>query len=159
MAQFERPLTVSAFSQPLTDIPGALLARVIGAVAAYNTVILLSFPLSAAAAFLLARYLSLSPLAAAAAALAFAFSPFHIAQASYHVHVAQTQWLPLYLLALWRCLDTPTAGRIIVLAAAAAAVALSSFYGGFIAIVLTPVALVAYVLMRLAPTRRSGDVW
>ena len=81
MAQFERPLTVSAFSQPLTDIPGALLARVIGAVAAYNTVVLLSFPLSAAAAFLLARYLSLSPLAATVAALAFAFSPFHMAQA------------------------------------------------------------------------------
>ncbi|MCX6551098.1 MAG: hypothetical protein NTY02_08845, partial [Acidobacteria bacterium] len=154
MAQFEHPLAIGAFSQPLTDIPGALLARLIGPVAAYNAIILLSFPLSAVAAFLLARHLSLSPPAAAAAALAFAFSPFHVAQAAYHPHIAQTQWIPLYVLALWRCLDAPTGRTVGLLAAASAAVALSNFYGGLIAAVMTPALVAAYWLM--APARDAA---
>ncbi len=79
--------------------------------AAYNWLVLLSFPLSAAAAYLLARHLALSPAGALLAALLFAFSPFHLAHAAYHPHIAQTQWLPLYLLALWRCLDEATLAR------------------------------------------------
>ena len=79
----------------MTDLPGALLARVAGPVAAYNWLILLSFPLSAAAGYLLARHLGLAGRARAVAALAFAFSPFHLAHAAYHPHIAQTQWIPL----------------------------------------------------------------
>ncbi len=61
MQQFERPISVGMYSQPVTDITGALLSRVIGPVAAYNWLILLSFPLAAATAYLLARHLALSP--------------------------------------------------------------------------------------------------
>jgi hypothetical protein len=146
MRQFEGPLTASVYSQPVTDVAGSLLARVAGPVAAYNWLVLLSFPLSAVAAFLLARHLGLSPAGAAMAAMAYAFSPFHLAQAAYHPHIAQTQWIPLYLLALWRCLDDASPAAIALLAAATAAVALSNFYGGLIAAALTPVALAAYWL-------------
>ena len=54
----------------------------------------------------------------AVAALAYAFSPFHLAHAAYHPHIAQTQWLPLYLLALWRCLDEASPAAVALLAAA-----------------------------------------
>lgn len=148
MAQFGRPLAFGAQMQPLTDIPGAALARRLGPVAAYNWVILLTFPLSAAAAFLLARHFSLSPGSAAIAALAFAFSPFHLAHAAYHPHIAQTQWLPLYLLALWRSLDDPTPAAVALLVLATAAVTLSNFYGGLIAAAITPVAVAAYWYFR-----------
>src|SRR6202162_1671733 len=104
MEQFGRPISVGVYSQPVTDITGALLARISGAVAAYNWLVLLSFPLSAAAAYLLARHLALSSAGATVVARAYAFSPFHLAHAAYHAHIAQTQWVPLYLLALWRCL-------------------------------------------------------
>ena len=143
MQQFARPMTLGIYSQPLTDIPGAWLARLSGPVAAYNWLVLLTFPLSAAAAFLLARYLRLSPAAALVAAIAYAFSPFHVAQAAYHPHIAQTQWIPLYLLVLWRCLDEATVAAVCLLAAAIAGVALSNFYGGFIAAVVTPAAVAA----------------
>jgi hypothetical protein len=151
MAQFARPVQLGAHTQPITDIPGALLERVSGPIAAYNWVVLCTFPLSAAAAFMLARYLGLSRGAATVAALAYAFSPFHVAQAGYHPHIAQTQWMPLYVLALWRCLDlaTPTAAGLLIVAAGV--VTLSNFYAGMIAAVLTPVAVVAYWLA----TRRS----
>ena len=133
MEQFGRPISIGMYSQPVTDITGALLARISGVVAAYNWVVLLSFPLSAAAAYLLARYLALSPAGATVAAMAYAFSPFHLAHAAYHPHIAQIQWLPLYLLALWRCLDNASPLAIGFLATATITVTLSNFYGGLIA--------------------------
>jgi hypothetical protein len=144
MEQFERPVHMGVYAQPVTDLAGALFARMSGGVAAYNWLVLLSFPLSAGGAYLLARHLALSWSAASVAAMAFAFSPFHLAHAAYHPHVAQTQWLPLYLLALWRCLDKASPAAIGLLGAATAAVTLSNFYAGFIAAIITPVAVAAY---------------
>lgn len=144
MEQFGRPLAPGVYLQPLTDVPGALLARRLGPVAAYNWLVLLTFPLSAAAAYLLARHLMLSPGGAGIAAIAFAFSPFHLAHAAYHPHIAQTQWVALYFLALWRCLDDSTAAAIGLLVLSVVGVTLSNFYGGLIAAVITPVAIAAY---------------
>jgi len=48
------------FMQPVTDLTGAALARIAGPVAAYNWLVLISFPLAAAAAYLLARHLTLA---------------------------------------------------------------------------------------------------
>jgi hypothetical protein len=155
MQQFERPIRVGMYSQPVTDITGALLSRVAGPVAAYNWLILLSFPFAAATTYLLARHLALSPAAATVAALAYAFSPFHLAHAAYHPHIAQTQWLPLYLLALWRCLDAATPVAVAFLGIATLAVTLSNFYGGLIAAVITPAAVGAYWLVMRPVNRRS----
>ena len=69
MAQLGGPIADmvrGVYLQPLTDIPGALIARASGPVAAYNWIVLLTFPLSAAAAYVLARHLTLSPSGAAA---------------------------------------------------------------------------------------------
>jgi hypothetical protein len=146
IAQFERPPALSLYSQPATDLAGAALARIIGGAAAYNVIVLASFPLAALFTWMLVHRVTRSAAAAAVAALAFAFSVFHVAQSAYHPHVAQVQWIPLYLLALWLCLDRFTAARAICLAVAAALVALSNFYGGFIAAVMTPVAVGAFAL-------------
>ena len=155
MEQFGRPISVGVYSQPVTDIAGALLARVSGAVAAYNWLVLLSFPLSAAAAYMLARHLALSRLASTVGAMAYAFSPFHLAHAAYHPHIAQTQWVPLYLLALWRCLDDASPLAVVFLGAASVAVALSNFYAGLIVAVITPVAVAAYWLVTYRTGTRS----
>jgi hypothetical protein len=148
MQQFARPMSLGVYLQPVTDLTGAAIARVAGAVAAYNWLVLLTFPLSAAAAYLLARHLALPPPGAMLAALLFAFSPFHLAHAAYHPHIAQTQWLPLYLLALWRCMDRATFSAVAFLTVATAAVTLSNFYGGLIAAVITPIAIGAYWFAR-----------
>jgi len=132
------------YLQPLTDLPGRWLTWLIGPVAAYNFLVLITFPLAAAAAYLLARYALDSHAGALVAGLAYAFLPFHVMQAGGHPHIAQTQWLPLYLLALWRCVDQPNPLRATVLLLAAAAAALADFYGGFIIAVVSPVALLAW---------------
>lgn len=144
MNQWQTPLAAGPGIQPVTDLAGRYLARLTGVVVAYNALVLLSFPLSAAAAYALARHLQLSHGASAGAALAFAFSPFHLAQSAYHVHIAQTQWVPLYVLALWRCLDHPSPRAVALLAAAAAAVTFSNLYAGLIMAVMTPIAGGAY---------------
>jgi len=154
--QFRTGQVPSPYLQPLTDLPGRVLARLVGPVAAYNVIVLATFPLSAAAAYLLARYILGSHLGAMVAGLAYAFLPFHVAHAAHHPHVAQTQWLPLYFLALWRCLDRPDLSRSLFLLASAAAVALSDFYAGLIAAVLSPVALVAYGVVS---PRQRGERW
>lgn len=144
MQQFERPLSRSVHQQPVTDVPGALLARASSPVAAYNALVLLTFPLSAVAAYLLGRHLDLSRATAIIAAMLFAFSPFHLAHAAYHPHIAQVQWLPLYLLALWRSLDRASGAAVPLLVVATACVAWSNFYGGLIAAVITPAAIASY---------------
>ena len=141
--QFRAGRVPAPYLQPLTDLPGRALARLVGPVAAYNVLVLATFPLSAATAYLLARYVVGSHLGAMVAGLAYAFLPFHVTQAAGHPHIAQTQWLPLYFLALWRCVDRPDLPRAALLVASASAVALADFYAGFIAAVLSPVALVA----------------
>lgn len=145
--QFRSGQVGPPYLQPMTDLPGRALAALFGPVAAYNLVTLSTFPFAAAAGYLLARHVAGSHLAALVAGLVYAFLPFHVMQAAGHPHVAQTHWLPLYFLALWRCVDRPKPGRAALLVAAAAAVTLSNFYGGWIAAVLTPVALLGYGLV------------
>jgi hypothetical protein len=155
IAQFEQPRVPGLFTQPATDYLGAVFAGISGdGVIAYNLVVLASFPLAALFAYLLALRLTRSLGAAWLAALAYAFAPFHVAHAAYHPHVAQTQWLPLYFLALLLCLDRATLARLVLLVTTAGLVVLSNFYFGLIAAVLTPVALLAFWYFE---SRQSGD--
>ena len=147
------------YVQPVTDWTGLLLARALDPVSAYNAVILLTFPLTAAATYALARYLALPHVAALVAALFFAFAPLHVAHAAYHPHIAQTQWLPLYLLALFAMLDRPSRWRALGLAGACAALVLSNFYAGLIGAVITPVALVGYWWAGPRGERRPAALW
>lgn len=148
MQQFARGVGPAMSLQPVTDVAGAALARVAGPVAAYNWLVVATFPLAAVAAYALARHLVLLPAAAAVAALLFAFSPFHFAHAAYHPHVAQTHWLALYFLALWRCLDHARVATVGWLALSIACVSLSNVYGGLAAAVTTPIAIGAYWWFR-----------
>jgi hypothetical protein len=143
MYQYGAGLVPAPFLQPATDLPGIVLARRVGGVAAYNIVDLISFPLAALAAYLLALTLTGSRVASAAAALMFAWSPFHVAHAAYHIHIAQTQWLPLTLLAVWLVAARPTAGRLAFAAVSGIVMCAASFYWAFIGAVVVPVAIVA----------------
>ena len=144
MQQFAQGGARGIARQPLVDDLGAWLAKGVGPVAAYNVIVLASFPAAAAATYALARFLTGVHRSSLVAALAFAFAPVHVAHAAYHPHIAQVQWIPLYLLALFAAVDRPSAGRLAWLGAAVAALALSNFYGALIGALITPPALVAY---------------
>ena len=151
--QFEHPRPVGLFTQPATDYLGAAIATVTGdGVLAYNVVVLATFPLAALFAYLLALRLTGSRQASWLAGLLYAFAPFHIAQSAYHPHGAQTQWLPLYLLALWLCLERAGLRRLLLLVLSLALVALSNFYYGLMAAALTPFAVLGFWLVQRGRT-------
>jgi hypothetical protein len=144
MQQFAQGGARGIARQPLVDDLGAWLATAIGAVAAYNVIVLASFPAAAVATYALARFLTGVHRPALVAALAFAFAPVHVAHAAYHPHVTQVQWIPLYLLALFAAVDRPSPSRLAWLGAATGALVLSNFYGALIAALVTPAAVAAY---------------
>lgn len=150
MRQFAGAAVAAPYLQPATDWAGRALAAVLPPIAAYNVVVLLSFPLAVVFAYLLAFEITRSTMASAIAGVAFAFSPFHVAHAAYHPHIAQIQWIPLFLLALWRCLHGFTMLRGTVLVLATGLVVLSNFYGGFIVIVLLPALVPLFWFSRSA---------
>jgi len=153
MQQFAQGGARGIARQPLTDDLGAWLAKGVGPIAAYNVIVLASFPAAAAAAYALARFLTGVHRSSLVAALAFAFAPVHLAHAAYHPHIAQVQWIPLYLLALFAAVDRPSPRRLAWLAAAVAALVLSNFYGALIGALVTPAAMAAYWCL-MPPERR-----
>jgi len=144
MQQFAQGGARGIARQPLVDDLGAWLAKGIGPVAAYNLIVLATFPATAAATYALARFLTGVHRSSLVAALAFAFAPVHVAHAAYHPHISQVQWIPLYLLALFAAVDRPSLPRLAWLGAAVAALVLSNYYGALIGALVTPVAMVAY---------------
>lgn len=114
---------------------------------AHNLVLLLSFVLSAAGGYYLARYLTRSRPAAAVAALLFAFCPYVFAHTA-HIHLLMTAGLPFSLLAFHRLADRPSPGRAGALGAALAATGLSCGYYGIYAALLVSVAALYYLVAR-----------
>lgn len=134
--------------EPLSSGTGGALSRVLPPVAAYNVLVLLTFPLSAMTAYALAWYLMRSHAGALVAALAYAFSPAHLAHAAYHPQITQTQWMPLYVLALIALVDRLSLPRALGLAAAVLAVALSSLDSGLIGVTMAPAVLAGFWAIR-----------
>jgi len=143
------------FTQPGTDWTGAAIARLAGPVAAYNLIVLLSFPLAAASTDLLVFLLTGSSLGSAWAGLMVMVAPYHLAHAAYHPHVAQSGWQALALAAIVAFVDRPSALRAGAVAISMAWLGSADFYGGFIALVLAPVVAIARVAMQPPGTRDS----
>ena len=158
MWQISDRVATGLYAQPATDRLGWLLTSVLPPVVAYNLLILATFPLAAATAYALSRYLFRSHAAALIAALAFAFAPIHLAHAAYHPHIAQVQWIPLYLLALFAAVDRPTGFRCGALLLAVGLLVLSNFYAGLIGAAITPAALLGYWWFSPRASRRLPNL-
>jgi len=68
----------------------------------YNLQILLSFLVSCITTYILSFYILRNKLAALFSAIVFSFSPYHSVRSWQHLGLAHIQWMPLYLLALFR---------------------------------------------------------
>jgi hypothetical protein len=145
-----------AFTQPATDWTGAAIARITGPVPAYNLVVLLSFPLAAAATDLLAFLLTGSSLASICAGLLVMLGPYHLAHAAYHPHVAQIGWQALAFAAAIAFVDRPSIPRGIAAAASMLWLGAADFYGGFIGLVLAPVVAIARAMTVREARRRAA---
>jgi len=133
------PLIYQSFAYPqLFSV--AMLSRWLGTniqtlVWLQNLTLLASFPLAGIGAYCLVRHLTQSVVGGLVGGFVFAFSPFHIAQASHHAGVASIEFLPFFVLAYLLALERQS---LWWLAAAALCNALSAlscwyylFYGGY----------------------------
>ncbi len=130
-------LLFSLFIHPAVAYPGALLTGLFNEAAAFNILLLLSFPLAGLFTYLLAFQLTGHSLASFFAGLIYAFSPYHWVHAYYHLSLAQIQWFPLYLLALFlftRRSSIPRAGLVLV---SLALLLFTNYYYALFALVLT----------------------
>lgn len=120
------------------------LAVFFGAIAAFNIVVLVSFPLSGLAMYLLAFHITRHQMAAFVTGLIYMLLPYHFWQSYQHIALAQTQWLPLYLFTLLRFEEKMTLGRSVLLAASFVLVASSSIYHGYFMVLFT----LCYITLR-----------
>jgi hypothetical protein len=114
---------------------------------AHNLVLLLSFVLSAAGGYYLARYLTGSRAAAAVSGLIFAFCPYAFAHTA-HIHLLLTAGLPFSLLAFHRLADAPSAARGAALGAVLALTGLACGYYGIYAALIVSLASMYYLATR-----------
>jgi hypothetical protein len=99
---------------------------------AHNSVLLIAFMLSFLGMYALTRYLTHSPAASIAPAIAFAFCPYIFARVP-HISLQLMAGMPFALVALHRLVDRRTVGRAVVLGAVLAAQALATGYYGIFA--------------------------
>lgn len=128
-----------------------------GPILAHNIVFLLSFPLCAIAAHLLARELTGSDLAALIAGLTFGFNPYRMDHLP-HLELLAAWWLPVAFLALHRYLR---GGGVRWLGLFSAALALQGFSCGYYFFFVAPM-LALWMLWFVRPVRRMlpiGLAW
>jgi len=125
--------------EPLLIGVGRLLTLFVNYFSAFNLLLLVTFPLTGLTTYILVKSLTHSDLSGLVAGYMFAFCPYHFWQSYAHFSLAQTQWLPLYLLALIRV----TSGRgrqitsFLFLLLAFFLLFFTSFIYGYFALVLT----------------------
>ena len=138
----------------IVGMPGWILTR--NPYVTHNSALIFAFASSALGAWLLARRLSGSRPAAAAAAIVYAFCPYFFAHTA-HIQLLMGGGIPIALLLVHRLADTPTVRRGAALGLALAVQALACAYYGIFAGL-----MVGYAALFLAVSRsrlRDRTYW
>ena len=144
------------------SLPGtvvaALLSRVIGLVAAYNTALLAYWVADGLAMYVFACTVGLPRVSAWLAGLAFMASPYFVGQMMGHLHLVGAFGVPLFLSALWKLYERPRAsvGRYLVLAGL---LALTTYVVQDYAVYAIAVAVLLLFLHPARPWRRVLAEW
>ena len=117
----------------------------VGLYASFAIAVVIAF----AGAYYLTRYLSASRLAAAVAAILFAFCPFIFARTA-HIQLMFIGGLPWCMLAFHRLVDAPTVGRAVTLGVLLWATAMACAYYGIFAVLMVGLGTLLYAASRLA---------
>ncbi len=145
-------------TDPLYGIITHTLSIITNETVTYNLFLLASFFLAAVGMYFLVRHLTASRAAAAFAGLAFAFSPYMLAQGKEHLGLAATFWLPLFALSLVIAWRSRTGWSIAVCGAVLIVLTLFNYQYGMLAAVFAATFLVT-VWLAGAPWRRSRFDW
>lgn len=141
--------------QPYERYLGEWLTSAFGEVAAYNLIILASFPLAGLFAYLLTNYLLRNRVAAAVAGAIYAFAPFHFGMALNYPALSSIQWVPLYFLFVARTLIEKRLRDVFGCIVTFGILAIGSYYYAFQATFITLVIFVVFAVLRRRQVRRG----
>jgi hypothetical protein len=113
---------------PFNGLLAAPLLSVLPLIVVHNLIVVFAFVAAGTTAWLLCRHVSGSAWGSVWGGFVFTFSSFHFAHAQGHMQMISTEWIPLFLLAWLRWLETPTAGRAAAAAGALVLVLLCDLY-------------------------------
>ena len=140
---------------PLSSGMALALARLTGAQASFNILMLLSFPLAGAIMFLLVFYVTRNGAASILGGFLYAFSPWHTSRAYDHLSLTAVHCLPLFVLAMvvfWKRKDLISA---IALALAGIIAFLTDLHLGLFCALMSFTWLVALYVSYRAHGRKS----
>lgn len=144
-----------AFLQPALTYPALLLTTLSGEVFTYNALLIATFVIAAVTMYYLVYYFTRNRLASLVAGIIFSFSPYHLMHAKGHLNIIMgMQWLPLFVLSLFKLSESRSYKNMAFFAAAFSLVALSNFYDGFFAVVITG-SFIVYKLSTVILSRRK----
>lgn len=136
------------FVSPLNYLITLIITANWGAIASYNSAVLISFPLTALAGYLLVEYLTKNKLAGFLAGLVIALSPYHLTQAVSFIDLAQAQWLIFYIYFLIRTAEEPRGINLLCANIFLWLVILSNQYYTVFATFLTILFVIWYLIAR-----------
>ncbi|RKY39042.1 MAG: hypothetical protein DRP72_00670, partial [Candidatus Omnitrophota bacterium] len=93
---------------PFFFLINLILVLCVRPIIAYNLQIITNFILGAFFCYILSRQLTKNNLAGILSGIIFSFSPYHFARAWQHLGATYIQWMPLYFLALFILVETPS---------------------------------------------------
>ncbi|MFH1856135.1 MAG: hypothetical protein ABH836_02755 [Candidatus Omnitrophota bacterium] len=133
-------------SLSFANYPLLVLTFAVDEIFAYNFLMLFTFPMAGMAMYFLTYYFTRHKWASFFAGLAFAFCPYHFAHAS-HITLANIQWMPLFVLFLFKTHDKRTFANAALCGLFFALTLLSDTYYGYFMLILA-IAFIGYKTFR-----------
>jgi hypothetical protein len=128
-------------------VPSAALAMLFSPATAYNVWLILGFVLGGVFTYYLCLELGVSSIAAFAGGYLFTFSEYHFSHATGHFQLVAIQWIPLFLWAWFRLLESPSLTRAVWAAGTFLLVLFADYYYGLSVIVAGGMALACRLLL------------
>lgn len=133
------------------------LAILVNEIFAYNLLIFFSFPLAAITMYYLVFYFTKNKVASMFSGIIYAFSPCHFAQAAQHFGLAQIQWMPLYLLALFNLEEERSYRYALLTALVLSLVTFTDYYHLYFMLIMTIAFILWGMWQGLRNRRLSGE--
>ncbi|MCL5004208.1 MAG: hypothetical protein M1352_02970 [Patescibacteria group bacterium] len=133
----------SSVEEIIWMLPGSILTDLLNEVLAFNILIFLGFILSFFSMYLLTYYLTRRRDASFLTGIIYAFAPYHYWQASSHLSLSFTFWLPVFVLSLFYFDRNRNLKSAVFLAASFLFTLYTTFYYGYFA-ALTAIAFFVY---------------
>jgi hypothetical protein len=117
----------------------------------YNIILLLGFFLSAVTMYFLVYHFTRDKVSSMVSGIIYAFCPFHSLHAMHHLSLASTQWMPLYLLTLFKLSEVRNFRNIFFCALAFSLVVFFDYYYGY----LMAIATIVFLFFQLGGALRK----